>query len=234
MKGTIDKFRRIHNGAKIAVLGSSPTLGLYKGEEDISIAVNGAVLFLDNSSKIDYFMCGDKESYKRRWFLSSKEFDATRIVSSFVLPYDKIIIPNPQERKTLQEKLNKFYEDGGHHIDFTLDNYILNSRHGFFYYSRPWNQKISRRQNKLSKSSTIAGVASQMAFIMGASEIHLYGCSFSDVDGKHYCYDPKEDHGEIKWWQPTTMDFTLSQIVRLGTKVYSHGPTNLRIPERIE
>jgi len=230
----IDKYRGIHKGTRIAILGSSPTLELYKNEEDIAIAVNGSTLFLDEKDRVDYFICGDKDSPTRQWFLSSERFNATRIVASFVLPFDSIIIPEREERKELQQKLEEFYKTGKHHIYFTLDDYILNSKHGFFYYTRPWNHNISKRQKRFSKSSTIAGVAAQMALIMGAREIHLYGCSFRDINGNHYCYDSKGEPGEIKFWQPVVMDFILYQMVKkYDIKIYAHGPTTLKIPKII-
>ncbi len=229
---SIDKYRGIHKGTRIAVLGSSPTLSLYHNEEDIAIAVNGAPQALNKQSKVDYFMCGDKDSYKRQWFLSSQRFNATRIVSSFVLPFDEIIIPDIQERKKLQKRLMDFESTKESLIKFILDDYILDSSHGFFYYSRPWNQEISRDQKRFAKSCTITGVASQMALVMGAEEIHLYGCSFGDVKGNHYSYDAKDEPGEIKPWQPTVMDFIIYQIIQQGVRVYSHGFTTLRMPEK--
>lgn len=230
----INKYRRIHEGSSIAVLGSSPTLQLYKGNEDIAIAVNGALMGLRADLHVEYFMAGDKESHLRQWFLSSEEYAATRIVSSFVLPHDPVIIPDETERARLQRLLQEHIETNMHHIDFTLDDYVLNSRHGFFRYNRPWEQKISPNQEWFTKSSTISGVAAQMALVMGAKEIHLYGCSFGDVEGKHYSYDSRGEPGMIKPWQPINMDFLLMQIIRQDIQVYSHGPTHLRIPERVE
>ena len=235
INSSIDKYRNIHKKSKIAILGSSPTLELYENKEDISIAVNGAPLCLSENYKINYFMCGDKDSHDRQWFLSSEKFNAIRIVSSFVLPYDPIIIPKKNERYELQKRLKEFYENEENYINFNLDDYVLDSKHGFFHYSRPWNQIISKRQKKISKSATISGVAAQMALIMGAKEIHLYGCSFGDVKNKHYYYDSKGEPGGIKLWQPVVMDFILYQMIKkYNIEIIAHGETTLRIPKRVD
>src|SRR3989344_4517121 len=84
INSSIDKYRNIHKKSKIAILGSSPTLELYENKEDISIAVNGAPLCLSENYKINYFMCGDKDSHDRQWFLSSEKFNAISIVSFII------------------------------------------------------------------------------------------------------------------------------------------------------
>ena len=234
MANALDAFRARHRGASVAVLGSSPTIGLYRGQEDVTIGVNGSAIALRDGHRMDYFMCGDRESPARRWFLASERFGAIRFVSSHVLPFDPLVIPGAKERQKLQGQLKAFVGAGNRDWRFRLKSYPIRTKHSFFEYKHPWEQRVSHRQRMFAKGGTISGMAVQMALVMGASSIHLYGCSFEPVDGVHYGYDSAGELGQIKFWQPIGMDFILSQVLRLGVRVFAHGPTSLRMVERVE
>lgn len=235
MKANIDKFRGIHPKSSIAILGSSPTIKLYKGEEDISIAVNGVVMCnLPNTP--EYYMCGDKESFRRTWFEHSKTKARTRIVATFVAPYDSLVLPNENERSKLQKILDtdEFHmSDKGGNIKFSPDFEEIEEPHGIFKYADIWEEKINPDQKRLCRGGTISGVATQMAMIMGAKEIHLYGCSFGKPPKEeHYAYDNKKEPGGINKNHPIVMDYILSMINLYGIKIYSHGYSNLSIPKK--
>lgn len=235
MLSPVDALRARHDGASIAVLGSSPSLSLYRSEQDVTIGVNGAAIAIGANCRMDYFMCGDKNSPNRRWFLASERFGATRLVASHVLPFDPIVIPNVRERQGLQQELRTFVAKGNHAWQFALGAYEIKTRHGFFEYRQPSSkQRVSRRQRKFVKGGTISGTAVQMALLMGASSIHLYGCSFGAVGGSHYAYDPEGEPGQIQRDQTEEMDFILRQILQAGVRVFSHGPTALRMSERAD
>lgn len=232
MKANIDKFRNLHNGARIAVLGSSPTIRYYESKEDISIAVNGSVN-CEPVKRADYFMCGDKESHKRRWFDVSRSSCNHRILATFVAPYDFEVLPDLSERSRLVKEIESdeaHLLNAGANIRFSPDFRKVSEDHGIFEYADIWEQEISKGQERLCRGGTISGVAAQMALVMGASEIHLYGCSFGNENGDHYGYDPGKEPGNISKTHPVTMDYILSRIMANGVKVFSHGFTNLRTP----
>ena len=243
MKASINKFREIHLDKTIAVLGSSPTINLYQGNEDVSIAVNGSVMcdsVRNIGRKIDYFMCGDRYSPDRQWFRESMEICDTRIIPTFIAPFDPIVLPDKSERSFLKRILEKDagYERNGN-ISFSPEFNNIQEPHGIFEYADLWEQEIGPNQRKLCRGGTISGVAAQMAMIMGAKEIHLYGCSFGKPGSNlnHYGYDNKGEPGGITNFHPVRMDYILSMIVSPQTslreiKVISHGFTTLRIPEK--
>lgn len=95
-------------------------------------------------------------------------------------------------------------------------------------------EPISRNQLRLNSEGTSAHVALQLAYIMGAAEIHLYGVEFSNPPSKgqrhtglNYFYKaPPGEGGMTLPAQLNTMDKTIAAIQRQGTPVYSHVCTN--------
>ncbi|MCR4284741.1 MAG: hypothetical protein NUV97_01695 [archaeon] len=240
MKTNIQDFRGIHDGATIAILGSSPTIQLYNGREDVAIAVNGASI-CDTIKEYgaDYFVCGDKMSPWRAWFGGSRETCRSRLLAPFVAPYDSQVIPDESERTVLASQLeeNVFHqEEKGGDIGFSPDFTRIAVPHGVFVYSELWDQKIHKGQEKFCRGGTISGVAAQIALVMGAKEVHLYGCSFGkpDPSGRHYGYDNGNEPGGIDSFHPIKMDYILSRLVEEGVDVFSHGFTNLRVPKNTD
>ncbi len=221
----IELLKGKHSGESIAVLGSSPTIDLYRGEEDVSIAVNGSVL-CDSVREADYFLCGDRKSNKRSWFEPSFKIARHRVVPTFVAPYDPAVIPDSKVRRVLVEALHA----AEHYKQFVHDSLQPAPGHTIFQYA-PFLREptISPSQTHLCSGGTIAGVATQLAFLMGAREIHLYGCSFGTPPGQpHYGYDNKGEAGGIRRHHLSNMNDMISQIISQGTKVYSHGWSSLQ------
>ena len=221
----IDLLKGKHSGKSIAVLGSSPTINLYRGEEDVSIAVNGSVL-CDSVRHADYFLCGDRKSHRRRWFEPSFQIARHRVVPTFVAPYDPVVIPDSELRRVLVEALRA----AQHHKQFVHQSLHPSPGHTIFQYAPFWREHtISPSQTRLCSGATIAGVAIQLAFLMGAREIHLYGCSFGTPPGQpHYGYDNKGEAGGIGPHHLPNMNDMISQIISQGTNVYSHGWSSLK------
>ncbi len=235
MTSNINDFREIHKGKSFAVLGSSPTINLYRGEQDVSIAVNGSVM-CDAVERADYFMAGDKDSAKRGWFEKSMDFADSRIIATFIAPFDHLVLSDEEERSELQRLLedDKVHQrEPGGNIKFSPNFRNLVRPHGIFEYADIWEEEICPDQQKLCRGGTISGVACQMALIMGASEVHLYGCSFGTPEQGHYGYNNKNEPGGIRFDHPPTMDYILSRLVEHNVGVYSHGFTKLQVPEEI-
>jgi hypothetical protein len=150
-----------------------------------------------------------------------------------VAPYDPSVLPNELERNGLQKILEKdehHQNAGGGNIEFSPEYMQAAEPHGIFDYADIWEEEIKPEQKKLCRGGTITGVAAQMAMIMGAKELHLYGCSFGDTGNGHYGYDHKGEPGGILNTHPVVMDYILSKIRDYGVDIYAHGPTNLRVP----
>ncbi|MFH1275784.1 MAG: hypothetical protein ABIH82_01605, partial [Candidatus Woesearchaeota archaeon] len=98
---------------------------------------------------------------------------------------------------------------------------------------------IKKEQDELYAGGTSAGLAVQIAHIMGAKEIHLYGCSFDNdarvpYGGERYFYHPKEgEKGHTDKGQRIFLDAIIEVIKSQGTEVFAHGQTRLQSPRNI-
>jgi hypothetical protein len=92
------------------------------------------------------------------------------------------------------------------------------------------NEELSREQIRLNVEGTSSHMALQVAYIMGAREIHLYGVEFSNTpeNGKlhgsgNYFYTPElNEYGMTLDAQLQTMDNTIRIINERDVAVYSH------------
>jgi len=188
----IDRYRNRHAGQPIAVLGSGPTLDLFTGTEPVAIAVNGAAAC---AVPYQYFVCGDIQSPRRSWFYASRRHDARRIVASFLAPLDKVLYPSAGLRVRL--RLDLAWRAGRRRSLVSLYDYVPfaepAAEHGWFHYAVPdfphTAEDFGRllAAGRLLHGATISGVAMQIALLMGASAIHLYGCSMDNDAGNNYC-----------------------------------------------
>ena len=77
--------------------------------------------------------------------------------------------------------------------------------------------------------ATISGQAVQLAYLMGAARVDLYGCSFSQSTSKkpeHYFYQAALDHiGAVEKRQVEAMDRLLSLMRGQGVRIVVYVPT---------
>lgn len=193
----IDSLRQIHAGKTIAVLGSGPSLSMFQGKEDVSIAVNGAA---DIKIPYDYFMCEDIRSPERPWFYSSKKCGATRIICAYLSPDDEVLYPDKDVRKQMfQERKYVWNQRGTMGYAYYLPTLPPKSPHRWFmphpltpdrmFFPPDYPTSLA-----LVCGGSIACTAIQMAFVMGASRISLYGCSMDNESGDNYFI---KSHGKI-------------------------------------
>ena len=82
--------------------------------------------------------------------------------------------------------------------------------------------------NFLMFGGTISCCAVQLAYIMGAKEIELYGCNFHHSRRSHYFYSAGQGQiGRVRSSQRETMDKLLKEVRAKGVKVSIFGPTRL-------
>lgn len=95
---------------------------------------------------------------------------------------------------------------------------------------RSHSQPYSRKQLRINMEGTSVHTAVQLAYLMGAHTIHLYGVEFSNapVAGQpysagNYFYVPNPDElGMSTEIQRETLDHAINSIRSLGVSIYSH------------
>ena len=245
----LDTLRDRHKSESIAVLGSAPSVKMFQREEDVVIGVNGAGQLLEGN---DYFLSGDEGSYKKSWYLSLPE-TIRCILRPHAAIYSERFYPDPDVR----EEMVRFYETYmDEHPEDVVFKENINLRYvalevkaidDFFdeiQVPNPPNiilrqvarqEPISKEQKRINVGGTSACMAVQIAYIMGAVEIHLYGVEFSNnippgyaYKGGNYFYRPKPNEtGMTLPSQRQFMDDIIRQIQVDNVPVISHGPTRL-------
>jgi hypothetical protein len=219
----------VHRGGAIAVLGSGPTLGLFTGRQPVAIAVNGAAT---HDVPYQYFVCGDPGSPWREWFYASRRHGARRLVASFVAPRDAVLFPRWQTRWRLRlERLPRGLVARRRDSLELLYDYTPRAQpaagHGWFQYAVrdfPAQRQVwidSLRQGRVLHGATVAGVAVQIACVMGAGAIHLYGCAMDNDAGGNY-YRPGSN-GRTTPLQRTNFSTLLRWVEEDGVAVVRHG-----------
>ena len=275
----IDKLRGAYEGAKIAVLGSAPSVRRFLREEDVVIGINGAASLLKEG---DFFFSNDeiinmrsyfKEmsplvtcvirphaaiySYRmypdeelRRKFVERYESFIRRILEEDPVEYGRIIrdesiaekviggtvalkeggpwVVLPSDYAPRAKEIDELFEEGS--LPGPISPHLV-MRSVFQYLP---DTEISRNQKHLYYMGTSSSAAIQLAYIMGASEIHLYGVEFSNktedgrATGTNYFYKAKKGEAGITTdSQRKVMDEVVRKIIDGGIRILSHGPTNL-------
>ncbi len=242
----IDRLKNKHFGASIAVLGSAPSVKLFKVLEDVVIGVNGAGTMLKVG---DYFLSSDQCAHSKSWFLdldkkmtcilravsaiySDRFYSDQTVRGNLIGVYEQYMRKHPEcvsylgNHPYLAVGKTPWLVDFGKSLPEPKEpNLILR------YLSK--NEKISREQKVLNSGATSAGLALQLANVMGASEIHLYGVEFSnfseDLNGNNYFYTSKQgETGKTTKEQRIRMDEIIENLIQSGVPVYSHGYTLLQ------
>ncbi len=224
----LGSIRAKHRGQTLTILASGPSLSVFKGRSDVVMALNGAA-FVDE--RYDYFLCGDAASAQRPWFLESAKFQATRIVSSFVAPFDPILFPNGVQRQVMQAAV-PFDAAVARRRMSGLYNYEPSEKvappHLWFQYEHPPLSRFGEvpfdaASPRFFHGATIAGVALQLAVVMGVAEVRLFGCDFSKVTGREYWRPTAEKGGESTPLQQANFTKLLTLVERAGIKVFRAG-----------
>jgi hypothetical protein len=245
----LDKVRGIHQGKKIAILGTAPSLTLYSRAEAVTIGVNGASSILEPG---DYFVANDTSSHLRSWFRDAPEGLVNIIRGSSAIQSSRLY-PDDSSRAEIIRSYEKFLEQN-QDLLVTLKDGVkivdsLQLQNEFFgtvpepvpphmiirYMIHPSRGgKITRGCRDLVVGGTVACIASQIAFHMGASEIHLYGVEFSnqvkvsEPEGNNYFYrSANQEGGYTTNSQRRNFEEAISAIMGFGVPIFSHGPTNI-------
>jgi hypothetical protein len=210
----IKSLYKIHDNKTIAVVGSGPTaVDFLHSSADISIGVNGAAKL---GKKFDYFMCGDVRSSSYDWF--EVDCSRVRIIAKLTASLDKIlypldIFPDIERAAVITTKQH------------TLNLPVPIEPHLTFVYKWHKPGRLQQDMNFLMFGGTISCCAVQLAYIMGASKIVLYGCNFTSR-GKHYFYSTRRP-GSISDSQRTVMNTVINEVKERGVQIQIIGETTL-------
>lgn len=215
----LDSLVQRHEGADIAVIGASPTAAGFAGREDVSIAVNGAARL---GPRFDYYMCADPRATDQAWFhLDCAE---TRVMAVNVASMDYLLYPEGSLRMRESLPWDRQHElalpqPKPPHLIYCLGQLSDGAL----------QQLLERDTDHLLMGGTIACQAIQLAYLMGAKSVHLYGCSFSlaTSGGPNHYFFPQDGHatGELRADQLRVMNFVLARIRAHSVEVVVHGPS---------
>ncbi|MFA4982903.1 MAG: hypothetical protein WC588_01675 [Candidatus Micrarchaeia archaeon] len=241
--------RNIHAGKSFAVLGSGPSVSLFQRKEDVVIGVNGAGQLLRSG---DYLFSQDERACMRSWFTTLAP-EVTCVLKATAAMRSERLYPDREIREGLIGIFESYVKSHPSEVRLNDDGFktirpgnpVIDAFQELFPIPKPPHmivrfvneQSISREMGSLIKKGTSACGAMQLAYVMGASEIHLYGVQFTNdakgiptsYSGTNYFYVPKPgEEGRTMEEQRIDMDGIASRISCLGAKVYSHGFTRLK------
>jgi uncharacterized Rossmann fold enzyme len=212
----IKSLHNIHKGATIAIVGSGPTaVEFIKSKCDISIGVNGAAKL---GKKFDYFICGDVRSSTYDWF--SIDCSKIRVIAKLTAAPDKILYPDVLFPTITRAAV----------VTAKQNNIVLPlpiEPHLTFMYKWYKSDRLKPDMNYLMFGGTISCCAVQLAYVMGATKIVLYGCGFNSI-GKHYFYHTSKP-GTISDSQRTVMSAVINELKKRGIQFENVGHTTLCI-----
>jgi hypothetical protein len=93
--------------------------------------------------------------------------------------------------------------------------------------------EVNQSMCRLRSGGTSAGGALQIAFLMGAKEIHLYGVEFTNqgvpYKNLNYFYQGElREGGHTDSTQQMVMEELIQIVQEQGVKVFHHGHTKLK------
>lgn len=211
----ITALHMAHEGAVVSIVGSGPTATEYlKHKHDVSIGVNGAAKL---GVKFDYFMCGDDKSPTFDWF--KIDCAKTRVIAKIIAACDTFLYP--------EDKFNSLHRitvPAAKQASVKLPPPVW--PHFTFMYRWFKMDRLKKDANYLMFGGTISCCAVQLAYMMGASKVILYGCGFNSI-GQHYFYQANKP-GCISRSQRDTMTTVLNEMQKRGMKVQIIGNTTLK------
>ncbi len=193
---------------------------------DCSIAVNGGV---NLPQRFNYFMASDHLAPNRSWF--NRDNAEVRLIAAGIATFDNFLYP----AETFSPK-SFTREILPYQFQRTRDLPQPAYPHQLFYELPPnrYRNRFPERDQftGLYAGATISGFAVQIAYLLGAAELHLFGCSFGSVRNdngvRHYFYSaPRNQCGRILERHRRTMNQYLSILRLNGVEVVAHGPTAL-------
>ena len=255
-------LRSQFEGKKISILASGPTLDLFlENEEEIRnenliLGVNGASVILREG---DVFISGEEGTHLEPWFYSCPE-GVRNIVRACSALYTERFYPDKCERVGLINRFEEFLmvnekyvktrwdgirevipEEFQNPFDLTLP--LPASPHMLLHQVKNMGKsvKLNPHQKYFIIGGTVACIATQAAYHLGAREIHLYGVPFTNESSMKN--PPGQNYSQFLGFsrggyttplQREVFDEIISHIHCGRTKVFSHGASRLENTIKLE
>ncbi len=203
-----------HPGARIAVVGSGPSADLYPGNAQISIGVNGAALL---GPRYDYFLAGDHNAPAREWF--NINCSNIRVIAELIATTDKQLYPDIAFPDLVRMAVPVHKRRDIPEVPRPVSPHIT------FKYRSFKDVLPASRFNFLMYRGTISCCALQLAWMMGAREVDLYGCNFTHKGGSYFY--KSEFKGRVVETQYQVMQAMINQLRDNGLLINIHGSSRL-------
>ncbi len=252
------KLIDINPGSIIAVLGSAPSAVQYRDiGYDATIAVNGASQLLCRANGSKYFLSGDARASRQSWYSAIPE-GTVHVLRPMAAVYSPAFVQDPSRRAKLvrlwEDYLdchprevrviaNRTVREGAREVplrDLEYDNPFYDTLlknippcgpHVAFNVNLP--QPITKCMQKLRRGPTSAGCALQVAYLMGASTIHMYGVEMTNQGVPYavanYFYVPQRgEMGVTTAEQLGSIESVIRDLSALGVRISHIGYTRIQ------
>ncbi|MCP4182255.1 MAG: hypothetical protein GY761_02925 [Hyphomicrobiales bacterium] len=234
---------------RIAVIASGPSALLFQGKEDVAIGVNGAGSLLRAD---DIFVSMFKGAHLRSWFQ-----EIPNSCALVLRPHSAIHCHRMYPDKTLRHALLDFENEYKNSYPEQVKR--IETARGFETFvskefddardildcipspvephmivRRIHNRKVlATNLEELNPLGTSTGTALQIARLLGAKEIFMYGADFSAATTGHtrhryYKEFPEYEIGATMDHHLRDINWLVLELIKIGVSIYSHSPTNIK------
>lgn len=254
----LEKVCDIYPSSTIAVIGSAPSALNYRDiGYDATIAVNGASQLLCRAKRGKYFLSGDAAASRRSWYSDIPD-GVVHILRPPAAVYSPVFVQDPSQQVRLvrlwesyldrhPEEVrviqNRTVREGDRDVplsdleydnrfyDMLLRSIPLCGPHVAFNVCLP--QRITRNMQKLRRGPTSAGCALQVAYLMGAAAIHMYGVEMTNhgvpyAEGNYFYVPLPDEKGVTTSEQLMSIEGVIHDLCKLGVKTSHFGHTRIR------
>ena len=260
----LKKICNIYPDSRVAVIGSAPCAINYRDiGYDATIAVNGAWQLLCRAKGDKYFLSGDAGASRRSYYSSIPD-GVVHILRPIGAIYSPVFVRDPSQRIALarvwenyldnhpeQVRVipNRMVREGDMEVplrDLEYDNPFYDELlrsippsgpHVAFNVGLP--QPITNNMPKLRRGPTSAGCALQVAYLMGASTIHMYGVEMTNqgvsyAEGNYFYVPLPDEKGVTTSEQLRSIEGVIHGLCELGLTISHFGHTRIRNVRIIE
>lgn len=256
----LSKIRCLYPLSQIAIVASAPSALRYEDKGyQATIAVNGGGQLLTRTKGKRYFFSADLLAPFQAWYSKTPE-DAIQILRTLAAVFSPVIYSEESQRmlavryveeylylsgldnlfcrpdklETGSKPLSEWFRNlpSAHPLHREVSRLFPVANEHIVFATDP-NAEINPFMLELRSGATSSGGALQIAYLMGASEIHLYGVEFTN-EGKPYHADNYFYSDGSGWGghtddgQRLAMEILLESIQAHGVRVFHHGPTKLK------
>lgn len=222
-----------------------------------TIAVNGASRLLRAVKRDAYFLSGDARASLQSWY-SLIPPSATQILRPMAALFSPVFVPDDEMRRDLVHTWNRYLDDHPGEVrtlpnrnvrvdgrveplrDLAYNNAFYDhlvtllpdcDPHVVFNVDLP--RPLSPDMEKLRRGVTSAGCALQVAYLMGAHEICMFGVEMSNIgvpyrEANYFYAAEPEERGVTTEKARRAIEALIDDLRREGLTIQHCGPTRIR------